>query len=446
MVPSPAWSLHWTTQCRVSYGLSLPGLGRHQRSIIATSPRSICYRTSDRDSNNHLSPLPPFAEGLRSILFLSNMADKMDRGLDEIIADNFQLTGTSHQADRYSSVAMTLAIAVAAAAVAVSDKTIPETVHVRRSNPPSVNWDVPADLLRYSEWVHDRYEENIPSARVAVRSRKLINWQILEEHPLRDDAAKIRPTSLCFKALQYLIHANQVSSRESRGTKIRVENIHYDLTEEDLEELFWRIGKVSKLQLRYDRAGRSEGIAFVTYERKEDATEAVRQFDGANANGQPIRLTLMASGPSRNPFDTAVLPGKPLSERISAPGGRSRSLSPHRRYGRDDNGRKGIDRYVPDGASRSRSPMPRQRGGRRPGARREGGGGRDREGGRGEGRGNPRSKKTQEELDAEMEDYFGGNNAAGSAPAETTAAPEPAAPAASAAAPAPQGDDIDMIE
>jgi THO complex subunit 4 len=40
------------------------------------------------------------------------------------------------------------------------------------------------------------------------------------------------------------------------------------------------------LQLRYDKAGRSNGIAFVTYENKDDAYEAVKQFDGANANGE----------------------------------------------------------------------------------------------------------------------------------------------------------------
>ena len=40
-----------------------------------------------------------------------------------------------------------------------------------------------------------------------------------------------------------------------------------------------------KLQLRYDRAGRSEGTAYVTYESRDDALEAIKQFDGANANG-----------------------------------------------------------------------------------------------------------------------------------------------------------------
>ncbi|KAK5990346.1 THO complex subunit 4A [Cladobotryum mycophilum] len=274
-----------------------------------------------------------------------------------------------------------------------------------------------------SEWVHDRYEENNYRREPAQRRHR--------ESPTHD----------------------------ARGAKLRVENIHYDLTEEDLDELFRRIGPITKLQLRYDRSGRSEGTAFVIYEEKEDAVEAVKQFDGANANGQPIRLTLLTGGPSRNPFDTAVMPGRPLAERISAPGGgRSRSLSPPRRYDADDAARKGIDRYVPGSGSRSRSPMPPRRGGaggRRPGARREAVGSKDQEavgtrGGRG-GRGargdrsTPRPKKTQEELDAEMEDYFSGNAAApAEAAADSAAAPAPTENA-TAAAPA-LIDDVDMIE
>ncbi|KAG6041002.1 hypothetical protein E4U41_006331 [Claviceps citrina] len=200
-----------------------------------------------------------------------------------------------------------------------------------------------------------------------------------------------------------------------------------------INELFARIGSVSKLNLRYDRAGRSEGTAYVTYERKEDAEEAIRQFDGANANGQPIRLKLL---PSRNPFDTAVMPGRPLSERISNPSGRERSTSPRRRLDDEDAARRGIDRYIP--GKRSRSPMPRRRGGReegrRPGARREANA---QESNRGGPRSNPRTKKTQEELDAEMADYFGsGSNDTAAA---VQAPPNDVAPAAAV-------DDIDMIE
>ncbi|KAI1190007.1 hypothetical protein F5B17DRAFT_389129 [Nemania serpens] len=188
-------------------------------------------------------------------------------------------------------------------------------------------------------------------------------------------------------------------AQDGRGTKIRVENLHYDLSESDLEGLFNKIGPVSKLDLLYDRAGRSEGVAFVTYESRDDALDSIREFNGANAKGQPIRMTIVTSAPRRNPFDTAQMPGRPLAERITRP----RSLSPNAR---------GTDRYVPEGGRRSHSPRSRRRG-RRAGARREDAGETT---GRSTGR-DGRPKKTQEELDAEMDDYFekSNGNAAGAA-------------------------------
>ncbi|KAK4128790.1 RNA-binding domain-containing protein [Parathielavia appendiculata] len=287
-----------------------------------------------------------------------------------------------------------------------------------------------------SEWVHDKFE-GYGSRRSAPRRR----------------------------------HSIELPS-DSRGAKIRVDNLHYELTQEELEDLFSRIGPLIKLEMKYDRAGRSEGTAFVTYESHRDAAQAIREFDGANAAGQPIRLTLMPSGPStsrRNPFETPVAPGRPLAERITVPGqknqGRSRSLSPSRREESDEEAaRRGVDRYRPRGGnggrgngggggrlSRSRSPAGggggrgggrrRDGGGRRPGARREGGGGGGRRGGGGERTGRDgRPKKTQEELDAEMADYFAGGGVV----------QESASVGGPNDAPAQQqqefGEDVDMIE
>jgi THO complex subunit 4 len=55
-----------------------------------------------------------------------------------------------------------------------------------------------------------------------------------------------------------------------------------------IQELFSKIGPVLKFKLLYDRAGRSEGIAFVTYEDRRDAQQAIRDYDGANANGNAL--------------------------------------------------------------------------------------------------------------------------------------------------------------
>ncbi|KAK3941574.1 hypothetical protein QBC46DRAFT_382536 [Diplogelasinospora grovesii] len=269
--------------------------------------------------------------------------------------------------------------------------------------------DAPRNLD--SEWVHDKFEDNA-GHRSAPRRR----------------------------------YSPEPSS-DSRGAKIRVDNIHYELTREDLEGLFEKMGPVVKLEMRYDRAGRSEGTAFVTYESHQDATRAIREYDGANAAGQPIRITLMPSGPKRNPFDTAVMPGRPLAERITMPAGRSRSLSPRRDSRNRDSGRDRGDTYRPDGrggkGSRSRSPLPNRRrdgGGRRPGGRRERGGGRGGGSERGERPARDgRPKKTQEELDAEMADYFGGG---GGRSEQQNGAPA----ASNANAPPPGDDDVDMIE
>lgn len=217
------------------------------------------------------------------------------------------------------------------------------------------------------------------------------------------------------------------------SAKLRVENIHYDLTEDDLDDLFTRIGPILKLSLTYDRAGRSEGVAYVTYETAQDAKRAIREFDGANAKGQPIRLVAIPSGPSagrRNPFEGAIAPARSLADRITSRPNRSRSESPIRHSDVSGPAPSNVDRYVPGQGGRgrsSRSPAPRRREGRPPGARRDRGA---RQGGRGgEGREklarDGRPKKTQEELDAEMEDYWGakengeaaGTNGAGAAAA-----------------------------
>lgn len=182
---------------------------------------------------------------------------------------------------------------------------------------------------------------------------------------------------------------------------------------------------MSKLSLCFDRAGRSSGTAFVTYTTLEDARTAIREFDGANANGQPIRLTLLPTGPklstidgirgrgaARNPFDTAVIPGRSLFERIEDPGdrarrnvvrggaGRSRSRSPGapRRTNTSKPAPEGVDRYVPprDGRGSRR---------RRSRSRSVGRRGRAREDGKVRAT-NERVRKTQEELDREMEDYW----------------------------------------
>ena len=195
----------------------------------------------------------------------------------------------------------------------------------------------------------------------------------------------------------------------------------------------------------------------MSYASVSAAHRAIREFDGANAAGQPIRLTLLPTAPahdlirgrvaasSRNPFDTVVKPSRSLFDRIEEPnGGRDRSRSPGapRRTDTSKPPPEGVDRYVPGQSRRNRHSRTRSPRGRSPINRRRSPTGRRGEGrrddqnsGRGERR-EPRTvggrpRKTQEELDREMEDYWGNksdqNGVAGGkqpAAAATTAADE----------------------
>ena len=197
----------------------------------------------------------------------------------------------------------------------------------------------------------------------------------------------------------------------------------------------------------------------MTYNRISDARSAISEFDGANAKGQPIRLTLISTGGGkrdRNPFDNVERSKGSLFDRVERPRDRNaRSLSPGSRSGSPDGGarrcrgRRGggagfrrsdvskpapehIDRYVPG----HRSPTRRSANGRRQGEN------------KGEGRRmvNGRPRKTQEELDQEMDDYWGGAANAGAGAADKEAVPEEPQQIAPASAAAAGDDDIDMIE
>jgi len=195
----------------------------------------------------------------------------------------------------------------------------------------------------------------------------------------------------------------------------------------------------------YDRAGRSEGFAYVTYSNEEEARLAIEQFDGANANGQPIRVKLVPSrgGGGRDRNDGGRNEGGSLFDRINVGdddradrgeggrgGGRGGRRDPQEL--RDEAKLLKIDRYVPGdrrSTSRDRRDIRPPRGGggsggSRGGERERRGGRRDdRNGGRGDGGrrggerngggergGDGRPRKTAEELDAEMNTYWSAQN------------------------------------
>jgi RNA recognition motif-containing protein len=75
------------------------------------------------------------------------------------------------------------------------------------------------------------------------------------------------------------------------GRKLYVGNLSFDVTKEDLEELFAQAGTCESVAVITDRAtGQSRGFAFVEMGSNGEAQRAIQQFDGQEIKGRTIKV------------------------------------------------------------------------------------------------------------------------------------------------------------
>lgn len=71
-----------------------------------------------------------------------------------------------------------------------------------------------------------------------------------------------------------------------------VGNLSYNTTEENLREVFIRVGEVIGIRICTDReTGRPKGYAFIEYADAATALSAIRNLDGADFNGRKLRVS-----------------------------------------------------------------------------------------------------------------------------------------------------------
>jgi len=197
------------------------------------------------------------------------------------------------------------------------------------------------------------------------------------------------------------------------NNKLVVSNLHYEITPKDLTAIFGQIGTlISEPRIRYDRSGRSTGVAIITYETAAEAIRAKKQYDGILAKGTnhfihssiiPLNVLLMPflGQPMSIAVDTSTL--RQPRRAVSAPTTSSllnRIQKPPL-----------LDRLSRDDLQIKKSSGPRNGGGVGPIRSR---------GPRGPAvRNAPKKPKTAEELDKELDTFMG----------DSTEATAPAAPA-----------------
>ncbi|KAI9248651.1 hypothetical protein BY458DRAFT_590607 [Sporodiniella umbellata] len=144
---------------------------------------------------------------------------------------------------------------------------------------------------------------------------------------------------------------NARSAPRSSNNSLVVSNLHYNVTEKDLYDLFGQIGSLKRAFLHIGPSGKSSGIADVVFVNANDAERARVTYNNVQLDGRPMRIAAASI--------IAVAP-------TSAP----RSRNNNNNNSNNNQGRR---------------PM---RGGRR----------------------DNRSKPSQQDLDADMDSYMGVNN------------------------------------
>ena len=106
---------------------------------------------------------------------------------------------------------------------------------------------------------------------------------------------------------------------------IYVSNLSFDITDQDLNELFEEYGTVSSAKVIKDReTGKSRGFGFVEMPSDDEAKKAISELDKAEYSGKVINVT-EARPKTDRPFNTG--------------GGYNNNRGGGGRYNRNDNNR-----------------------------------------------------------------------------------------------------------
>jgi RNA recognition motif-containing protein len=72
---------------------------------------------------------------------------------------------------------------------------------------------------------------------------------------------------------------------------IYVGNLPYQVTDDELRQVFEQFGAVSSARVIMDReTQRSKGFGFVEMDKDDDANAAIQSLNGSDYNGRPLRV------------------------------------------------------------------------------------------------------------------------------------------------------------
>jgi len=144
-------------------------------------------------------------------------------------------------------------------------------------------------------------------------------------------------------------HSTRPPPRIDGTISLKVDNLTYRTTPEDLRRVFERCGEVGDIYIPRDRHTReSRGFAFVRFYDKRDAEDALKEMDGRILDGRELRVQMARYG-------------RPTSPQRRGGRDRRRSYSRGRKSDKESRSRSNSKSSRGKNSRTSRSPIRRSR-------------------------------------------------------------------------------------
>ncbi|KAG9245683.1 hypothetical protein BJ878DRAFT_500334 [Calycina marina] len=129
-------------------------------------------------------------------------------------------------------------------------------------------------------YVEFKNEESVPAA-IQLTGQKLLGIPIIAQLTEAEKNRQVRNPE-----------ATSNNPNSIPFHRLYVGNIHFSITESDLQNVFEPFGELEFVQLQKEEQGRSRGYGFVQFRDPAQAREALEKMNGFDLAGRPIRVGL----------------------------------------------------------------------------------------------------------------------------------------------------------